>query len=149
MIAAKSAVPVGWSPMPGSERAGGTSGRGADEVHQPGAGPERDAIEAGLAGLLARLAVGGDRPIDQARVERRQVLVAHAQPRPRVQRRVGDEDVDVAHEPVEELLPVLRAQVDRHAALGAIVDDPRVVVRARRIAGAAHAVDVTRSAAPP
>jgi hypothetical protein len=45
---------------------------------------------------------------------------------------------------MEELLPVLGAQVDRHAALRAVVDDPRVVVLARGIAGAAHAVDVTR-----
>src|SRR4030095_17124159 len=37
-----------------------------------------------------------------------------------------------------------RAQVDGHAALATVVDDPRVIEGAGRVAGAAHAVHVAR-----
>src|SRR4030095_9597653 len=85
-----------------------------------------------------------DRGVDQARIQRGEVLVADAQPCWRVEGRVGDEHVDVAHQVMQERLPVLRAQVDGHAALATVVDDPRVVVGAGRVAGAAHAVHVAR-----
>src|SRR5205823_11881601 len=107
----------------------------------PRARPEGDAVEAGLARFVARLTVRADRRVDQPRVERRQILVADAQARAAVERGVGDEDVDVADETMQELLAVRGAQVDRDAALGAVVDDPRIVVGARHIPRAADTID--------
>ena len=43
---------------------------------------------------------------------------------------------------MQDALAVARAQVERQPALAAVVDDPRKVVRARRIARPAHAVGI-------
>src|SRR3546814_16210490 len=55
-------------------------GGGADIVHQAGARPPRGAVETGLARLLALLAIGGQRGVDQPGVEVRKVFPADAGP---------------------------------------------------------------------
>src|SRR5256885_6643191 len=47
--------------------------RSPHHVHQAGARPVGGRVEAGAVGLLAGLAVGGDRAVDQPRIDRQQV----------------------------------------------------------------------------
>jgi hypothetical protein len=127
--------------MPGSERGGGASGD-ADQVHQPGARPQRGGVEAALGRLLAVLAVGRHRRVDEPPVERREVLPADAQALARVQRRVGHEHVGAGDEPAQHVAPGGLAQVEGETALAPVVDDPAIVVRALGHAGPTGAMTV-------
>ncbi len=101
-----------------------------DEVHEPGARPERRRVEAAAGGLLARFAVGGHRGVDEPRIEMVQVLPADAQALAGVERRIGHEHVGALDEPAQHLPALGLAQIQGQPALGAVVDDPAVVVRA-------------------
>ncbi len=77
---------------------------GAHEVHQAGARPIGVAVEARLVGLLALLAIAGERGVDQPLVLRREMIVGDAELRAHLRRIVGDEDVDLLGELVQHRL---------------------------------------------
>ena len=88
---------------------GRRAGIGPDEVHQPAAGPVGGGVEAGLVGLRPGLAIGGQRGVDQPRVQRRQPLRRDAEPGPQARHGVGDEDIGGADQPVQHRLRVAAA----------------------------------------
>ena len=104
-------------------------------VHQPRARPVGGGVEAGLLGLRPCLAIGRERRIDQPRVEVRDILVSRAKLAPHRERHVGDEDVGLLHQPAQHLVAALGFQVEREAALVAVIEDPGVVAVHPRRAG--------------
>ena len=118
---------------------------GAHHVHQPGARPVGGGIEAGLLGLGAVLAIGGEGGVDQTRVQVFQVAVAGAQFSPHRERHVGDEDVGLLDQLAQYLVAAFGLQVERKPALVAVVEDPGVVAVHQRRAGAGvkGAVEIT------
>ncbi len=116
--------------------------RGTHEVHQSRSRPERRRIEAAAWRLLAPLTVRGDRRVDQPRVQGSEILPADAEPRARIERRVGDEHVGGPHEAMQDGPTLRAAEVERQPALGAVVDDPPIVVRTVGNAGSARAMAI-------
>ena len=108
---------------------------GAHLVHQARARPVGGGVEAGLVGLLALFAVGGERRIDQLRIARAEILVADLHAAAYRQRQVGDEHVGLVDQPVQHAKPLRRLQVERDAALVARAVHPGVVDVALRRAG--------------
>jgi hypothetical protein len=113
--------------MPGIERDRLGLGRGAHHVHQAGARPVGGGVEAGARRLLAGLAVGGDRAVDQPRVDRQQVGGGDLQALAHRQREIGDEDVGRADQALQHAQALAMLEVDREAALVARRQLPPVV----------------------
>jgi hypothetical protein len=107
---------------------------GAHQIHQPGAGPIGIAVETGLVGFLALLAIAGERGIDQPVVLRREMIVGDAEPRPHGRRIIGDKDIGLAGELVQHRLSFRSRQIEREAALVAGLQHPREIMFALGIA---------------
>ena len=125
----------------GSGTGGHRIGVGAHRVHQPGAGPIGGGVEAGFGGFGAGFTVGGERGVDQPRIERQQVGWRQVQAVAHRQREVGDEDVGGRGEAVEYGAALVVLQVQCQAALVARGQLP-VVVDFRVWVGAAGAPGV-------
>ena len=121
--------------MPAIERAGVVSSVGAHQVHQARARPIGVAVEAGLVGFLAFFAVAGERRIDQALVERREVVVGDAEPLAHRRRKIGDEDVGLGGKAMQHRLAFRLGEVEREAPLVAGFQHPREIVLAGGIPG--------------
>src|SRR5215472_7849501 len=67
-----------------------------------------------------RAAEGGDRAVDEARVDRREVVVAETEALHRARAEVLDEDVGAAGERLHDLRALRGLEIERHAALVAI-----------------------------
>ena len=113
-MAANRFMPAIWSPCAGSEKAGGPPSW-VSASSRPERAKNAVEFEARLLGVGTGLAVARHRGIDQARVERRHVLVAHAQPRAHLQREVHHHDVGGPGQPLEHraALGVLEVEHDR------------------------------------
>ena len=118
---------------------GGAAGRrgviGFDQIHQSRARPVGGCIKTGLARLGADLAVGGERGVDQPRVERTDRVVVELQPVTYRQRQIGDEHIRLAHQAIQHIKPLGLFQVEAQAALAAVVEFPGVVAFGHRQAG--------------
>jgi hypothetical protein len=109
------------------ERDGSVPAGGPHHVHQAGAGPVGGGVEAGAGRLLAHLAVGGDRAVDEARVDREQALSVDLQTLAHRQGEVGDEDVGRAEQTVKHRQPRGVFQIDGEAPLVAGRQLPPVI----------------------
>jgi hypothetical protein len=107
-------------------------GRGAHHVHQARAGPPDRGVETGPVALGAELAVGRERRVYQPAVQRHQVLGAHAQPFARREGDVGDEDVGLPDQRLQDRLRLRTPQVQRQALLVPRVEGPEIVDVVRR-----------------
>ena len=106
---------------------------GAHQIHQAGARPIGVAVEAGLVGFLALFAVAGERRIDQAIVERRQLGKGQSEPLAHRRREIGDEDVGLGHETAQHRLSFRLGKIERQAPLVAGLQHPRIIVLAGRV----------------
>ena len=113
--------------MPGIERDGTVSGVRPHHVHQAGARPIRGGIETGLGGFVAVLSIGGERCVDQPRIQRCQVGRCHAQPVAHRQRKVGDEHIGGGGQAMQHRLTLRKLQIERQTAFVARRQLPVVV----------------------
>ena len=102
-------------------------GGGPHHVHQAGAGPVGGRVEACAGRLLAGLAIGRDRAVDEPRVDREQVSGGNLQALAHRQGEVGDEDVGRADQAVQNAKPLGVLEIDRQALLVAGRQLPPVV----------------------
>ena len=99
---------------------------GLDRVHQTRARPVSRAVETGFFGLRADLTVGRQRGIDQSLVDRRQRIDIDLQALACAEREIGDEDIGLAHQPIEYRQTLGMLEIDRHTALVAGIEIPGV-----------------------
>ena len=102
---------------------------GPHQMHQPGTGPPRGRVEAGLVGFRAGFAVAGEGCIDQPLVERRQIVIGDAEATPHRRRVVGDEYIRIGDQPPQYSPARRRAQIEREAFLVAAVEHKTGVAR--------------------
>ena len=100
-------IAVGWSPIPGSDFAGGESGAGRTMSISPLRAQSAVLSKPVLNRSGAALAVRGEGGVDQPLVVRGEMLVADPEPVPRGKGEVGDEDVRGPDETVEGSSPGL------------------------------------------
>ena len=96
----------------------------------------RDFVEARPLAVGAGLSISGDARVNDARIDRTQILVADLEPRLHVGSEILDHHVGLLRQPKECLAPLLRLQVERDAALVAmqVLEIARMARAADRIA---------------
>ena len=99
---------------------------GLDRVHQTRARPVSRAVETGLFSFRAGLAIGGERGIDQSLVDGRQRINIDLQTLACAEREIGDEDIGLAHQPVEYRQALGMLEIDRQTALVARIEIPGI-----------------------
>ena len=99
--------------------------------------PVADRVEARLVDLLARVAEAGAVRVDQARIDRLQLGPGEAEALERPRTMVGEEHVGALDQAAQDGARLGRLQVDRQAALAAVVGQEAVLVVVHR-----HARDV-------
>src|SRR5579864_7076900 len=106
-------------------------------THQPRARPPCCRVIAGAILLWPLFAIGRERGIDQAFVERQDVFGTQAKPLADRSRKIRDEYVGARNQSLENSASVLLFEIERQALLVAIVEQPEIVVVAER-----HAVQL-------
>ena len=106
---------------------------GREAVGDAAARPERHAVVAAAARVGAAAPLAGAAGVDQARVDRPQIVPGEAQALARVVEEAGEEDVGAGDQPVEQRAALGLAQVDAEAALVAsqVLDEEVPPRRAR------------------
>ena len=128
---------VGWSPIPGSERAGGDRS-GLHQVHQPGSRPKRRRVESGAPRFRSLLAESGDRRIDDPLIDRADIVIADVQTFAGRYRHIGNKHIGGLDEAFESRPPRLSFNVERNSPLVPIVDNVAVrILGKRRVAAPA------------
>src|SRR5437879_4783818 len=84
----------------------------AHQIHQTRACPICIAVETGLAGFFAFLAVAGERGIDQAFIERSKLGVCHAESAAHRGGKIGDEDIGFSNGAMKNRLSLRLAAGD-------------------------------------
>ena len=121
--------------MPLSARARRRAGMRHHPIHQAGAGPIGGEVETGLACFGAGLAVAGEGGVDQPVVQRGKPFVVGSELLAHRQRLVGDENIGLLDEVVQDLLSGRRGEVECEATFVAVVQQPAVIVVRLRHAG--------------
>ncbi len=109
------------------DRTGSVSGRDPHHVHQACARPVGRRVEARPGRLFAHLAIGGDRAVDEPRVDREQVAGGDLQTLAHRQGEVGDEDVGRAQQAIKHREALGNLEIDGQAPLVAGRQLPPVV----------------------
>ena len=117
---------LGWSPMPGRDWAGGDISR-ANQIHETAARPVGHQIEPFAVAVRTFLAVGGQGCVDHSLVERAQIFEIELQGAPHRQRLIGDIDVTVRHQLVQDGHTFGTLQIETQAAFVARIHLPHVV----------------------
>ena len=131
MIAPKSAIALGWSPMPGTETRGQPAPR-PHRVLQPRARPPGGGVVAGLLRLGPGLAEARRVRVHETRIQGLEVAPGEPEIRQHAQRVVGDEHVGLPHQTEQDLARLGVLQVEGDAALAAAGQQPAVVLLALR-----------------
>ena len=114
------------------QREGGRAAGVGERIEQARAREECRRVEARLLGVRSLLAVAGHRGIDQARVERRHVGVAHLQSLAHLERKIHHHHVGGLHQTIEGGAAVGVLEVEHDRALVAVDQVPAEIDRMLR-----------------